>query len=148
MTFRVSANQVTDTEKKWKVRLWPFGPSVAPVFVEEPTLRGTVQRVLRSKNKKGGKIKSLSYRRKSKTWDVRGGDARTQNQLRVEVSKAMAQFIRHNHKGQIWFEQQQIVEEIKEIGHSKSLDEETLLIMTRIVKNAHQETTKSGLFFR
>ena len=74
---------------------------------------------------------------------MRSERERTQNQLRVQVSKAMSQVVRHNQKGQIWFEQQQIVE-IKDLDRSKSLDEETLLIMIRMaVKMAHQDTRKN-----
>ena len=66
------------------------------------------------------------YKKRSKRWDLSGEDERAQNLLRVEMSKAMAQVVRRNHKVQIWFEQQQIVKRIKDLGlFIKSRDEET-----------------------
>ena len=50
----------------------------------------------------------------SKRWDPRGEDEKIQKQLRVEVSKAMAQVVRHYHHGQLWFKQQPNVENIKD----------------------------------
>ena len=45
-----------------------------------------------------GSRRSSPCKKMSKRWDLRGEDERTQTQLRVEVSKATAQFVRHNHK--------------------------------------------------
>ena len=56
-----------------------------------------------------GSRRSSPQKKRSKIWVLRGEGGRTQNQRRVEV--ALAQFVRHNHRrGQIWFEQQHIVE--------------------------------------
>ena len=48
------------------------------------------------------------------------------------MSKAMAQLVRHSHKGQVRFEQQRTVEEIKGQGNLRSLDDEALLVMIRM----------------
>ena len=50
----------------------------------------------------------------------------------TEVSKAMAQVVRHNHREQILFEQQHSEEEIEDCGHVKSPDEEKFLSMVRM----------------
>ena len=76
--------------------------------------------------------RSSQYDKKSTRWGWRGEDERTQNKLTVEVSKAMAQLVRHSHKGQVRFEQQRTVEEIKGQGNLRSLDDEALLVMIRM----------------
>ena len=45
---------------------------------------------------------SWPYKKKSERWYLRDVDERTQN-LCIQLSKVMAQIVRHNHKGQIWF---------------------------------------------
>ena len=76
--------------------------------------------------------RSSQYVKKSTRWYWRGEDETTQNKLRVEVSKAMAQLVRHGHKRQVRLEQQRIVEEIKGQGNLRSLDDEALLVMIRM----------------
>ena len=45
---------------------------------------------------------SWPYKKKSERWYLRDVDERAQN-LCLQLSKVMAQIVRHNHKGQIWF---------------------------------------------
>ena len=54
------------------------------------------------------------------------------NRLRHEVTKAMAQLVRHGHKGQVRFEQQHILEETEGQGNLRSSDDEALLVMIRM----------------
>ena len=53
-----------------------------------------------------GNCRSSQYEKKSNRWDWRGEDERTKNRLRDEVTKAMAQLVRHRRRGQVRFEQQ------------------------------------------
>ena len=79
-----------------------------------------------------GNRRSSPCEKNSKRWDWRGEDERTQNRLRHEVTKAMAQLVRHGHKGEVRFEQQHILEEIEGQGNLRSLDDEALLVMIRM----------------
>ena len=79
------------------------------------------------KREGNGYRRSSLYEKKSKRWGWRGEDERTQNKLRVEVSKAMAQLVRHSHKGQVRFEWN-----TEGQGNLKSLDDETLFVMIRM----------------
>ena len=91
--------------------------------------------------------RSSQYVKKSTRWYWRGEDETTQNKLRVEVSKAKAQLVRHGHKRQVRLEQQRIVEEIKGQGNLRSFDDEALLVGW-LSETVHQAMTKSSLCFR
>ena len=77
-----------------------------------------------------------------------------QQHLVIDVSKTIAQVVRHSHWRQTWFEQHKHVEEIQGSGRLKLLDEETLRATVRTaVKDGspggdRQEVTKQGLTFR
>ena len=86
--------------------LRPRRPSAAPVLVEESASDNSTKGAEEQKQEGNDNRRSSPCKKRSKRWDLRGEDERTQKQLRVEVSKVMVQVVRHNYLGQIWFEQQ------------------------------------------
>ena len=109
-TFQVPANKVTEEARK-KIQDWRG--KIAALEAEPGSgmlgyanaLQSSTKGVDERKREGSVNRRSSQYEEKSIRWSWRGQDDRTQNKLRVEVSKAKAQLVRHSHKGQVRFEQ-------------------------------------------
>ena len=116
-TFQVLPNKVTEEARKkiqdWRAKIAaleaePSSGMLGDANASQRSTKGVDER------KREGSVnrRSSQFEKKSTRWCWRGEDERTQNKLRVEVSNAMAQLVKHSHKGQVRFELQRIVEEI------------------------------------